>query len=115
MHSRKGSPTRHENKLLVAKACSLYYLGYTHEEIAATLGLSPNLTHRYCRQRSLLDPLRLDPRAQEARALKLTQLEDDIAKNMPGALAGDLCQAWAATRAIKRRCHLLGSFLAPKR
>jgi hypothetical protein len=115
MRSRKGSPTRPENKLLVSKVCSLYFLGFTHEEIANALGLSMNVVHRYCRQRSLLDPLKLDPRAQQARALKLTQLEDDIAKNMPGALAGDLCQAWAATRAIKRRCHLLGFFLAPKR
>jgi hypothetical protein len=108
MLKRDKSPSRPENRLLLAKAVSLFYLGYTSAEIGAKLGLSPSITYRYLRERSLLDPAKLDPRAQAARALKLLELEDQIARSMPGALAGELTQARAAIKAIKGRIHLLG-------
>ena len=108
MNSRQGSPRRPENKLLVAKACSLFYLGYTQAQISATLGLSPNLVCRYLKQRSLLDPAKLDPKAEQTRARRLLLLEDDIARSMPEALEGDCKSARATIRAIKARCCLLG-------
>ena len=113
MRRREKSPSRPENRLLLAEAVSLFYQGCTHRQISDKLGLSMNITHRYLRQRSLLDPQKLDPRAEQARALKLLVLQEDIAQCMPGALAGDTRQAKAAIKAIKARCHLLGLGLHP--
>jgi hypothetical protein len=97
-----------ENRLLIARACSLYFEGCTTKEIADKLGLPVSATYRLLRQRASLDPLRLDPRALEARARKLQALEDQLAITMPGALAGDLDSAQAAIKAIKARCRLFG-------
>jgi len=109
----QNNPSRPENRLLLAQVCSLFYQGYTQAQISAKLKLSAAITHRYLRQRSLLDPEKLDPRAEQARALKLLVLQEDIAQCMPGALAGDTRQAKAAIKAIKARCHLLGLGLHP--
>jgi hypothetical protein len=114
MHRREKSPSRPENRLLLAEAVSLFYQGCTHRQISDKLGLSMNITHRYLRQRSLLDPEKLDPKAQEARERRLEQLEDQLAHSMPAALAGNMRQAKVAIAAIKARCHLLGLGLHPQ-
>jgi hypothetical protein len=89
-------------------------LGFTHAEIATALGISINVTHHFLRQRTYLDPEKLDPRAQAARSRRLLLLENSIAQEMPRALVGDIKSAWAAIRAIKAQCHLLGFCLTPK-